>query len=649
MVGRPAQSTTARAEPSGAPPPEAAESQNSRTASGNIQALLTRNRALRNEVQYNLFEAKGQATDDKFLHRPHVEDPILRRRTAVQNLRAKIRSETDGVDHFISQVREAVEELKLTFLKTQHSLRVAEARSELRSRRPPEENVEDALHEALEEEQRILIECLHLLSDKIQMGEDLVAPLQDTRFEMHQSRITLHLDKSGRPQELLDKLKCIEKTATEFSREAAKAIESTLRRTERVGSRTRLRMQQQIAALSDVKAQLEKDLKETTSIIRATQTHLEKTRRQLERAAPEKSLSDDCDLPKKKPAKQQLSAHVQQITAKVKAAAYTGFNGCSIDTVFTRFDRDGSGELDIEEVRRSFRRTCRIPPSLVSDADIAALCTSLDHDKSGSVSISEIVELLTSDEDVAMLEDRCRRAEDFLEKLRAAQQQSLADFRSKFEALRIDTECSKVAIAKGALKLEGGPTWRSRPSSSRMPAMAQPAPVPPLSDAPLERPNTSSMASKATQRTYLPSTARPITSSAATSPRKHQHQRALTDRTDRSELPKLEQSATPAARKLDSQTLDHIRSRIKAAAYTGTASSQLDVVFGRLDKDGSGRLSAEELRIALRRALRIPASSVSDSDVFSLFAMLDADSTGSVSVEELVGFVGSEVPKKASS
>merc|ERR1712050_288785 len=93
---------------------------------------------------------------------------------------------------------------------------------------------------------------------------------------------------------------------------------------------------------------------------------------------------------------------------------------------------------------------------------------------------------------------------------------------------------------------------------------------------------------------------------------------------------------------LDSKMVETLRSKIKAAAYTGHVGRQLDVVFSRFDKDGSGQLDDEEVRKTLRRTLRIPASILSDEAIYSFCAMLDNDDSGTVSVSEIVSFVGPE-------
>merc|ERR1712113_1242708 len=88
--------------------------------------------------------------------------------------------------------------------------------------------------------------------------------------------------------------------------------------------------------------------------------------------------------------------------------------------------------------------------------------------------------------------------------------------------------------------------------------------------------------------------------------------------------------------------VEKVRSKMKAAAYTGTSGRQLEVVFARFDKGRSGHLEDEEVRRALRGTLRIPPSMISDAEISSLCALLDADNLGTVAVKELVTFVGPE-------
>jgi len=95
-------------------------------------------------------------------------------------------------------------------------------------------------------------------------------------------------------------------------------------------------------------------------------------------------------------------------------------------------------------------------------------------------------------------------------------------------------------------------------------------------------------------------------------------------------------------RPLKPQVLSQLRSKIKSASYTGHAGREreLDVIFSRFDKDGSGALEEDEVRQALRRALRISGNVVTDSQISTICGMLDSDGSGAVSIEELVSFVG---------
>eukprot|EP00435_Cladocopium_sp_Y103_P003361 s3235_g1.t1 len=60
----------------------------------------------------------------------------------------------------------------------------------------------------------------------------------------------------------------------------------------------------------------------------------------------------------------------------------------------------------------------------------------------------------------------------------------------------------------------------------------------------------------------------------------------------------------PSPVRLSKQTLEMLRCKIKTAAYEGPHGQGFDVIFNRYDQDGSGCLSAREVRRALRRSLR---------------------------------------------
>lgn len=119
--------------------------------------------------------------------------------------------------------------------------------------------------------------------------------------------------------------------------------------------------------------------------------------------------------------------------------------------------------------------------------------------------------------------------------------------------------------------------------------------------------------------------------------------------TSRSQVDSKDSSfVVPTPRRLSKQTLEMIRHKIKTAAYEGPHGQGFDVMFNRYDQDGSGCLSSHLVRRALRRTLRIPDSSISDGQIFSLCSWLDIDGCGTVEIDELVTFLGRgpEAPPK---
>jgi len=145
------------------------------------------------------------------------------------------------------------------------------------------------------------------------------------------------------------------------------------------------------------------------------------------------------------------------LRSKIKGATYVGPGGRDMSVVFRRFDKDKSGELDEEEIRMAIRKACKIPPSVISDADISALCELLDEDESGFISIAELVDFLLADIDVEELQADIASAQQNLESLRAAHEDVRQDLQSKTRLWRINDACSKVTAIKG-LGLENAPS-----------------------------------------------------------------------------------------------------------------------------------------------------------------------------------------------
>jgi Ca2+-binding EF-hand superfamily protein len=201
--------------------------------------------------------------------------------------------------------------------------------------------------------------------------------------------------------------------------------------------------------------------------------------------------------------------------------------------VFQRVDKDHSGVLDMDELRIALRRTVRIPPSVISDPQIASLWEMIDKEGKGSLSITDLVDFLGAEPEVSKRTGR--------------------PFHGPM--------------------LQGGGTT-------------------------------------------LPDV----------TPRKHNQP----------------QKSRPYRPPLKKAALEEIRNHIKSAAYTGVFGKQLDVIFGRFDKDGSGQLEDNELRQALRACLKIPPKMISDAQIWSLCAELDKDDSGAISIQELIAFVGND-------
>jgi len=83
-------------------------------------------------------------------------------------------------------------------------------------------------------------------------------------------------------------------------------------------------------------------------------------------------------------------------------------------------------------------------------------------------------------------------------------------------------------------------------------------------------------------------------------------------------------------------------SQIKATLY-GTSVRDF---FIRCDKDGNGTLDEGEIKVVVRKILKIPPSAISDRAISKLFKLLDDDGSGDVEIDEIVDFVESGLKEK---
>lgn len=103
--------------------------------------------------------------------------------------------------------------------------------------------------------------------------------------------------------------------------------------------------------------------------------------------------------------------------------------------------------------------------------------------------------------------------------------------------------------------------------------------------------------------------------------------------------PKKE-SRRPQFKELKQSQIDEVQERLRRAALNGTG-GRMDVegLFKRMDKAGTGSLLPEDLKQALRSTLRIPKEVITDMQIHALCRYLDKHNTGGVEVLELIEFI----------
>jgi len=573
------------------------------------------------------------------------------RATAVQNEKKKANTNTEQLakvlldrvertENVLREVRQSVLHLQAARTTRCAQLNVAERRLELRTQRPASELVRDQLQEALEQEQQVLRDVCQQMSDQVQVNKGIAHDLEDLKEEMflsvqkkrqedrkhalprlhHTSRHggteTPDIDATPPQQfskdvtKFITKARALEETANRAVLSGSNLLRRVETEVDRVAARTTASLRRRLDETSQIRRQLEKEIKETENTINEAGWSVEKVQRRLERGggaqeekevlqeqfqrtkdvlerlnsaqrrlqadlqcknaawrvddacskvtpgkgaqnqreadgAPSPRKPADVELPSlRKRARLLEPDSLEKVRSRIKAAAYTGHTGRQLDVIFGRFDADHSGQLGEDEIRRALRRTLRIPQSVISDDEISSLYAMLDSDKSGSVSISEIVDFVGAEPEV-----------------------------SKRTGRLLPGVTSEGSPRNDVSKV---PTPTASPTSARVPPPA-----------------------------------------AQPTPRKR---------------------GSP----LKPEVLDKLRSKIKAASYTGTSGRQLEVALARFDRDGSGQLDDDEVHRALRRTLRIPKSVISDADISSLCATLDADNSGLISVDEIIAFVGAD-------
>jgi len=544
------------------------------------------------------------STENRGLSGAKEEEQLKKRLTRAQSLSVSVLRHVDDLQQASFKLQDCISALTRASGAMSAAIAVVDKRLQLRSTRPPEEMVDDDFQKSLEAERVVLERARKDLAGRVQAAQDMLDPIETTKVDLQHSRLNLHVERTcDLVEELLGYADQLKEQTLLVCMEGYKALSFQQTQSGLAQRNTQRHMKQRIAHTLQLRRCLEEEMREAKQMVRKLVLDLERKRKalQIHYAMPERGMKQEQgeEIHLEMERFEMLSPHIQeqlaQLRAKIKSSSYTGANGRQLDVVFGRFDRDGSGNLEEDELRKALRRTMKIPPALVSDAEISALCALLDADRSGTVSIGEIVEFIDGDLNVEKEEEECRVSQELLDQMRRAQKKSLQDLRCKNAALRIDEACSRVTAAM-ALDLDAMPGARKTKggSTSGQGKISLPPPQSPGKPA-----------------VWSPG-------------------RSGKQKKDRGDAP------------LGEAKLDQIRSKIKAAAYTGQSGRQLDVIFSRFDKDGSGQLDHDEFRKALRRTLKISPTVICDDEIFSLCAFLDTDRSGTVSVEEIVKFVGAE-------
>lgn len=347
---------------------------------------------------------------------------------------------------------------------------------------------------------------------------------------------------------------------------------------------------------------------------------------------------------------QEEAEILNKIRAMIKASASTVHIGRQLGGLFSRFDKDDSGQLQEQDVRKILRCTFKIAPRVVSDTDIDVFSKFLDTHNTGFLKIDAILSFVESEPSAPMKTESSLKTSKWNcggsegtgslphisgNALRVSCELIL---KGEIDPFQLATLCKLRSTIEAAISMNEAYAGRSKgqlqnvlkrydkDGSGRLEyakvtdALRCALRIPPsiISDSEVAVMCAALDAENCGVVTVTQLLA--YVSSSESSLRHHARR------------------APP----LDTFVLEKVRSTLKSAAYTGHSGRQLDVLFSRFDRDGSGSLCDHEVRRALRRTLRIPPSVISDLEISSLCVVLDADKSGTVSICELVSFVGPE-------
>ena len=260
-----------------------------------------------------------------------------------------------------------------------------------------------------------------------------------------------------------------------------------------------------------------------------------------------------------------------------------------------RYDRDGSGVLDVPTIAKIVRRDCKISAVVVSDMEISLFAALMDEHKSGTVAVSELSDFVENGLYGTMLASDKPRQKTIVMKGAGFQRVTHGDEGSTAEPpLRAPVVPAPPEGARSSLA-------RGRPAAGRR-LRKKGAPGSPRDDASAAAEKTAGAYSRASAKSSKPARA-----SRAGPPPKHH---------------------------LDEPTLKRVRGRLKQAC-NGVGPLEF---LQRFDA-GRGALSAGEFKALLRRDLKISFADLGEDDATSLAALLDPDKTGFLAVPGVAHFI----------
>lgn len=349
--------------------------------------------------------------------------------------------------------------------------------------------------------------------------------------------------------------------------------------------------------------------------------------------------------------------------------------GLPLQKFLRRYDKDKSGSLCVEEIRRLVRVEHQILPAAVSDDDLdmflEALAAALDVDGTGRLAIDRVATFLERPSISAPGPSEPGLAADCSSRRRS---QSSPPRRSSVNSVPLPP----ASIASAAPPPLASSALGGSPSKRRVSLVAQQEATPQVQHTEaqqLRQPDSQQSQEQQSPEQWSTGFLRPpsqflpgglaavegfsVTCRAevlegATSSLGHLdvhlspelYQAVLAamrppvapqESEPAQVLPKRRlRKAELERKKAGEEAALHLRAALKAAMISGS----LPKMFRKFDKDRSGSLTSDELRRLIRLELHVPTSKVTDSDIDAILFAIDCDATDTLSVDELAQYFG---------